>query len=306
MDGTSKPLEISNWGREAQATRFASLNPPPFAILHQDGDLLVLNKPAGAPLLADRAGGAALWDAIRDWREQAGLTPPLLVHRLDKGTSGVMLVALSDRAQRSLTRQFAHGIIEKTYLAVTRGIPNPSRAQIDLPLCPGRKGRFRVAGPRAEIALDCSAFPPVWRLGQRPERPAQDFWWLGRPVQESSPNQKACTPNAHPSFTSYRVVRTLHSGNAAEATALVMLRPRTGRRHQLRVHLAWIGWPIAGDPLYPPRKNAEGGGENSNEPDTLRLHCRKISFVRDWDSDQPPRQMAFRAPMPPGFLPGGV
>lgn len=258
-------------------------------ILFRDDDLVVLDKPSGISLFADRSGNPCLWDLLHDFYRSENLGPPRQVHRLDKGTSGVLLVALSERAQRALTRQFTRREVSKTYIAVTRAVPVPPRAVIDLPLCPGRKGRFRVAGPRAEIELVKGPSLPVWRL-----RP-------GAPVPAGR--------SPHPSRTQYRALGTVSRGN------LVLLRPATGRTHQLRVHLAWLSWPIVGDPLYekhPPKtvrmaalpelpiKTTETSRPES--PLRLLLHCHKIAVWDTWTAPHRYRRLVFRAPLPAAFL----
>lgn len=233
---------------------------PAIAVVHRDGHLLVLDKPAGASLLADRAGEPCLWDALRDWCAAENLPKPLMVHRLDKGTSGVLLVALRREAQSSLTRQFNDGTVRKSYLAATCGVPAP-RAVVDLPLREGRKSRYRVAGLREDIALDRSRTPPVWYLS----------------LQSTAEREKG-----HASVTSYRVVAE------RDGRALAVVRPATGRTHQIRVHLAWLGWPIAGDSLYGKPDSPE------QQAPRLMLHCRAMTIRDDW-SGPTPRLRVFRS-----------
>lgn len=237
-----------------------------FSVVHRDDNLLVIDKPAGASLLADRAGEPCLWDALKEWCATEKLPKPLLVHRLDKGTSGVLVVALRREAQSSLTRQFNEGTVRKSYLAVTCGVPTP-RAVVDLPLREGRKSRYRVAGLREDIALDRSRTPPVWYLS----------------LQSTAEREKG-----HASVTSYRVVAE------ANGRALVVVRPATGRTHQIRVHLAWLGWPIAGDSIY--------GKPDSPEQQAPRmmLHCRGMTVRDDWSGGKP-RLLAFRRAPDAGF-----
>jgi tRNA pseudouridine32 synthase/23S rRNA pseudouridine746 synthase/23S rRNA pseudouridine1911/1915/1917 synthase len=238
------------------------------SILFEDADVLVVNKPAGISVLGERGGGPCLWDWLCEYCRAAGRGKPLPVHRLDKGTSGVLVVALSPRAQRSLTRQFTLRRVHKIYIGVVCGCPDPADAHIDLPLCPGRKGRYRVAGLRSAITVDTGLTPPTWRL------PA-DSPDLGK--------------GFYPSQTHYRIVRRL------DGHCLVALHPRTGRTHQLRVHLSWLGWPLRGDGLYD--KKAPGADVR------LALHCRKMAVLRDWAGEPSARWMVFRAPMPEGMMP---
>jgi tRNA pseudouridine32 synthase/23S rRNA pseudouridine746 synthase len=203
---------------------------PTIEVLHRSDDLLVLNKPANVSLLADRSGSPCLWDALK---EALGDTPPYLVHRLDKGTSGVLLVALTRTAQRNLTRAFGQRTLRKYYVAwVVGSLALTSTHTIDLPLKRGRKSRFRVAGPREQIR----------RQGLR--------WFL--------PETDA---QGHPATTR---IRTLAAG---DERSLLLLAPRTGRSHQLRVHLSWIGHPIVGDHLY------GRPADPMQRADRLQLHC---------------------------------
>lgn len=200
----------------------------------------MLAKPAGVSLLADRTEAACLWDQLP---ERLG-GKPYLVHRLDKGTSGVLLVALDQRSQSTLTRAFNRRSVRKYYLAWVVGrIEGPATRTIDLPLRPGRKSRYRVAGQRSAIRQTAAG----WTLEGPPD------------------------PQGHPSSTRMRV---LVSGTAR---SLVLLQPLTGRTHQLRVHLAWIGHPILGDHLY----GRPGAPEQA--AGRLQLHCHRL-VVPGWGS----------------------
>jgi len=207
-------------------------------VLYRSSDLLVLNKPANVSLRAERSGEVGYWDQLQ---AELGTDKPYLVHRLDKGTSGVLLVALNPAAQRALTRAFQAREIGKFYLAWVVGrLDLTATHSIDLPLRKGRKSRFRVAGRRDQIV----------RTGRT--------WHLDAAAGDAD-------ADGHPSITRLRTLAT------AERRALLLLKPRTGRSHQLRVHLAWIGHPILGDHLYgnpdDPQQRAE----------RLQLHCHRLS-----------------------------
>lgn len=190
----------------------------------------MLNKPADVSLLADRSGAPCLWDGLAD---RLG-SKPYLVHRLDKPTSGVLVVALTQDCQQRLTRQFQARAVRKYYLAWVNGTA-PSAGTIDLPLKKGRKSRYRIAGARADI---------VERDGR---------WVL-----------QGTADDGFPSLTRFRVL----AGGAGRS--LLLLAPRTGRTHQLRVHLAWIGYPIVGDRLYGPPAGRDG------HPVRLLLHAHRL------------------------------
>ncbi|MGD8417672.1 MAG: RNA pseudouridine synthase [Pseudomonadales bacterium] len=199
-------------------------------MLHRSDDLVVVNKPADVSLLADRSGAACLWDALP---ELLGARP-YLVHRLDKPTSGVLAVALNPESQRRLTRLFQSRAVRKYYLAGVTGHPLPA-GRIDLPLRKGRKSRYRVAGPRSGIVEHDGHFS------------------LAHP-----------TGDGHPSLTRFRRLAQ------SPTHALLLLAPRTGRTHQLRVHLAWIGHPILGDRLY------GAPGDPSQQAPRLMLHAHRL------------------------------
>jgi 23S rRNA-/tRNA-specific pseudouridylate synthase len=200
-------------------------------ILYRDARLVVLNKPANVSLLADRSGAPCLWDTLG---EELG-TKPYLVHRLDKGTSGALLVALDQATQSTLTRAFSQRQVRKFYLTWARGdVPAGRTLTIDLPLRKGRKSRYRVAGPRDHIVHAGGR----WSLLNDPG-------------------------DGKASVTRLRLLRP------ADGASLLLAMPITGRTHQLRVHLAWIGHPIQGDPLY--------GRPGPDEPGLrLQLHCHRL------------------------------
>lgn len=186
-------------------------------LLYRDGLMLIIDKPAGLPVHAGPSGGDNLenyFDALR-----FGLPrQPALAHRLDRDTSGCLVLGRHPKALRKLHRLFAEGQIDKTYWALTKGIPEKLSGTIDKPL----KKQTRGSGWRVEIADD----------GQR-------------------------------AVTTYRVV-----GRAGDV-ALIEAKPKTGRTHQIRVHLNAIGAPIIGDPQY--------GDQTSDERvQPMMLHARKI------------------------------
>lgn len=254
-------------------------------ILLENQDLLALDKPSGLSVLADRVAAESatdLWNWLLQRHKSAKKPAPLLVHRIDKATSGLLLIAQTRRAQRSLTRQFTEHRALKSYLAwVVGGPPAEIHAgRIDLPLCPGRKGRFRVAGPRASIVMTRRGVARAdWRLA--PDAPPP-------------PGEKS----AHPSQTDFRVLRR-ESGRT-----LLLLKPRTGRTHQLRVHLSWVGWPIVHDPLYGPANSGGAGappaGKGLAIPRML-LHARALTFTDDWTAAGKSRRVRIRAPIPADF-----
>jgi 23S rRNA pseudouridine1911/1915/1917 synthase len=180
--------------------------PIPLAILHEDADVIVIDKPAGLVVhpAPGHPGGTlvnALLHHCRDLAGIGGVLRPGIVHRLDRGTSGVLVAAKHDAAHLALAAQFRAHTVERLYLALVRGVPGADAGCVDRPI--GRHPRDRK------------------RMSVRSE--------TGR----------AAT-------TRWRVARRF----ARAGVSLLEVRPATGRTHQIRVHLAWAGLPIVGDPVY--------------------------------------------------------
>lgn len=201
-------------------------------ILHDDAQILIVDKPAG--LLSVPGRGEDRADCLIG-RLRAAFPTVLLVHRLDLDTSGVMVFALTPHAQRHLGQQFERRSVRKSYVARLHGRLEPREGRVDLPL-----------------------------IVDWPNRPRQKVDHVeGRPAQ-----------------TDWRVIR------AAEDETRVRLFPLTGRSHQLRVHMASLGHPILGDPLY-----AEGAAA---EHPRLMLHAETLR-LRHPESNV---TMTFSAPVP--------
>ena len=205
-------------------------------VCYEDDAALVLNKPAGLAVMGERHDT----DLVRLAAEAGEKLYP--AHRIDKVTSGALLLARELRFHGDLTRQFNNRTIGKIYLAVTRSTGLPERGTIELPLSVGRKNRVRVAANRAAIVFDEAS--ARWSV------PADEVFSHVR---------------VYPSRTTF--ARVWGDG---EHTLLAVL-PVTGRRHQIRAHLAWTGHPIEGDPLF----SKTGGGR------TL-LHSWFLGFDAAW------------------------
>lgn len=193
-------------------------DPPdlPLDVIHADHEVLVVGKPAG--LLSVPGKGEHLADCLLT-RIQAAFPEALLVHRLDRDTSGVMVFALTPNAQRHLGLQFEKRQVRKTYVARVWGRLAEKQGTVDLPL-----------------TVD----------------------WPNRP------RQMVDYQNGRPAVTDWRVAK------ATDAETRVRLYPKTGRSHQLRVHMKEIGHPILGDPFY-----AEGPARDFPR---LMLHSENIRF----------------------------
>ena len=173
-------------------------NPPqdPLVILHDDHEVLLVDKPSG--LLSVPGKGEHLADCLIA-RVQAAFPQALLVHRLDRDTSGVMIFALTPHAQRHLGLQFEKRMTKKTYIARVWGEVAERTGTIDLPMI-----------------VD----------------------WPNRPLQ------MICHETGKQAQTDWRVLRS--KGKETR----IRLMPKTGRSHQLRVHMLALGHPILGDPFY--------------------------------------------------------
>ncbi|MEM6898123.1 MAG: pseudouridine synthase [Pseudomonadota bacterium] len=208
-------------------------DPPrgPLAVLYQDHELLAVDKPPG--LLSVPGKGPELADCLLS-RVVAEHPAALLVHRLDRDTSGVMVFALSAHAQRHLGLQFEKRQARKVYVAEVWGRLE-GEGVVDLPLIVDWPNR-----PRQKVDHDHG-------------RAAQTAW------------------------------RAKRSGD----TSRVELRPKTGRSHQLRVHMAELGHPILGDPFYAPPEALKAAPR-------LMLHAWKLA-VRHPDGGS---STEFRAKLP--------
>ena len=193
-------------------------DPPqdPLVILHDDHQVLLVDKPSG--LLSVPGKGEHLADCLMA-RVQKVFPTALLVHRLDRDTSGVMIFALTPHAQRHLGLQFEKRQTKKTYVARVWGEMAEKTGTVDLPLI-----------------VD----------------------WPNRP------RQMVDHENGKQAVTDWRVMR------ARDGETRVRLMPRTGRSHQLRVHMLALGHSILGDPFY-----AEGAARDYPR---LMLHSETLQF----------------------------
>jgi tRNA pseudouridine32 synthase/23S rRNA pseudouridine746 synthase len=200
-------------------------------LLYRDGLMLIIDKPAGYAVHKGPKGGDSLEDhfgALRFGLPRA----PALAHRLDRDTSGCLVLGRHRKALATLGKLFKGGRIGKTYWAVVEGGPAEDQGRIELPL--GRRDDTRG-------------------------------WWM------------KVDPEGQPAVTLWTV------RGRASGFAWLALEPLTGRTHQLRVHCAAMGWPIAGDPIY-------GTSPRHGGP-PLQLHAREIE-VPLYKNKEPIRTMA--------------
>lgn len=214
----------------------------PLTVLHDDEDIVVIDKPAGMvvhPAAGHHSGTLvhALLALGGRWSTLGGSARPGIVHRLDKGTSGLILAARTDAAHRSLSAQLADRTLSRTYLAIVRGGLAADERVLEGPIARHPRDRLRMAVVEG-----------------------------GRPAR-----------------TRVRAIER-RGGHT-----LVRCELETGRTHQIRVHLAALGHPVAGDDLY--------GRRRPGDPERPMLHAFRLRFRHPGSGEV----MTFEAPPPPDF-----
>lgn len=226
----------------------------PLDIVYEDDDLLVLNKPAGMvvhPAAGNRDNtlvNALLAHCGDSLSGIGGVARPGIVHRLDKDTSGLMVVAKNDAAHNGLSAQFAVHSLERCYLALVWGRPNPARGVVETqigrsPLNRQKMAVLKTGGKRAE--------------------------------------------------THYRTLATFENG----AVGLVECSLKTGRTHQVRVHMTALGHPLLGDRVYgkTPKAAKSESLKTAVAFPRQALHSYKMSFEHPLTG----KTMRFELPLPP-------
>ena len=196
----------------------------PLDILFEDDQVIVVNKPSGMtvhPAPGSRSGTlvhALLHHCTDSLSGIGGVLRPGIVHRIDKDTSGVMVVAKTDRAHRYLSKQFAKHSIERLYICFVRGGPKPRQGTIESRLARSQHDRKKIAVVRGTVG-----------------------------------NMEASEHGRH-AITHYKTTQgygqQLHTAIGTPQISRVECRLETGRTHQIRVHMAHIGCALLGDPLY--------------------------------------------------------
>ena len=213
----------------------------PLSVLYEDEHLLLVDKPAGMAVhpAPGHPSGTLVNALLHYCRGQlsgiGGVERPGIVHRIDKDTTGVLAVAKSEQAHMGLSELFALHDIDRAYLAVSRGAPRPRSGTIETKIARSRHDRKKMA-----------AFSDMEH------------------------------PDGRTAITHYKVHETYGAMSRKEpvpVAALIECRLETGRTHQIRVHMAHIGNPLLGDPLYSRQQGLKIEGK-SPEHDAARAVCR--------------------------------
>lgn len=213
----------------------------PLDIVYEDDDVIVVNKPQG--MVVHPAPGHPNHTLVNALLYHSPLSTingefrPGIVHRIDKDTSGLLMIAKNDLAHRSLAAQLKEKTNEREYVALVHGVIKEERGTIDAPLGRSKKDR----------------------------------------------KKQAVVEDGRHAVTHFKVLERF------QHYTLVSCRLETGRTHQIRVHMKYIGHPLAGDPLYGPRKTLPGNGQY--------LHARLLGFKHPRTG----KQMTFTSTLPEYF-----
>ncbi len=212
------------------ATREVAVPPEAVALptLYEDEFVLAVAKPPGMlshPTPKERTG--TLINALLAHPAFGRGNRPMLLHRLDRDTSGIVLIAKNDRGTQAFAPLFQAGAVRKTYLALVIGAPETAAGLIDAPI-----GRAPFLWPR-------------WRV----------------------------LPDGKPAQTRFQIERKM------DWLTLARLQPITGRTHQIRIHAAHAGWPVAGDMVYGRRANERLLAETGIRPSRHLLHAAEVTLT---------------------------
>ena len=217
----------------------------PLDIIYEDNDMIVVNKPKG--MVVHPANGnpdGTLVNAIMAKCKGSlsgigGEIRPGIVHRIDKDTSGLVMVAKNDRAHINLSDQIKNHEVNKTYIALVRGVINENEATINMPIARSTKDRKKMA----------------------------------------------VSKNGKNAITHFKVLKRF------EKYTLIEVKIETGRTHQIRVHMSYIGYPIVGDLVY-------SNGKNPFGVEGQMLHAQKLELLHPITKNK----LTLEAPLPEYFV----
>jgi 23S rRNA pseudouridine955/2504/2580 synthase len=231
------------------------------AVWWKDEHIIILNKPPGLPSQGGSGQGDRHVDGLTEALKFGYKERPKLVHRLDKDTSGVLMLARTDRVARALSEALRHHLTRKIYWALVAGVPNP------------RKGSIKYGLMKA---------PGHGRGGE------------GEKMMCIHPAKMADHPDAKRAHTDFFTLWFLGA-----RISWMALEPVTGRTHQLRAHMAELGFPIIGDGKYggtgtDNMGDGWGAGLGGDISRKLHLHARSLSVQHPITKEM----MTFTAPLP--------
>lgn len=244
--------------------------PIPLDVVYEDEHFMAINKQAG--LMVHPARGKWTGTLVNGlvyygsrWSGVNGNWRPGILHRLDRNTTGIMLIAKSDEAHWRLARQFENRTIQKTYVAVCHGVPELLADVIDLPI-----GKDRYVREKQAIRKESNGGRPAvtrYEVEEVFDLPTSSF---SLHASEHAADHRLAPP--------------------PQRFCSVKLTPKTGRTHQLRVHMSAIGFPMVGDTMYGGRIFESGGFRF----DRQALHAYEITFVHPGTLET----MTLQAPLP--------
>ena len=227
----------------------------PLSIIYEDSDIIVIDKPSGMvvhPAPGNYTGtlvNALLYHCKGSLSGIGGVTRPGIVHRIDKDTSGLLVVAKNDAAHKALSEQLEYHGITREYHAIARGGFKEEKGTLSYPI-----GRHPVDRKKMAVLL---------------------------------------SPDAHAkeAITHYELLERFSQAS------YIKLNLETGRTHQIRVHMAYIGHPLLGDEVYSTNKTRF---EKLHAPlfDGQMLHARRLSFIHPTTNER----MDFESPLPQNFI----
>lgn len=215
----------------------------PIDIIYEDNDILVVNKPKDMvvhPAVGNKNG--TLVNAILGRHELSDINGdirPGIVHRLDKNTTGVLVIAKNNLAHQKIAKQIENRETKKEYIALVRGLINENEGVIDMPI-----GRHQTDRKKMAVRKD-----------------------------------------GKPAITEFKVLKRFKEGYT-----LLSINLKTGRTHQIRVHMSHIGFPIVGDDVY-------SNGKNQFGVTSQMLHAHRLSFIHPTTNEL----VTFEAPLPEYF-----
>ncbi len=255
----------------------------PLEIVYEDANLIVVNKPAGLtvhPAVGNWSGtlvNALLYHCEDSLSGIGGVLRPGIVHRIDKNTTGLLVIAKDDKTHQGLSKQFAKHTVERVYVCMTRGAPNPRDGRIETRLARSAHDRKKMGVVKKQDARSIAS---------------------GKP------------PHGKIAITNYKFIKGYgRMKGASLSTPLVSIiecRLETGRTHQIRVHMSHIACPILGDSTY--GKTGAFKTANTESEIILRtaleglnrqaLHAKTLGFIHPITKEA----MSFNSNLPKDML----